>query len=80
MTLFQSNAVAALFGAALLLTLLGRFLKKGHTLSFLGGLCFAGCVVSVYLAQGTTQEVLILAMLLLAVSRLPWQNRGEEEK
>lgn len=80
MTLFQSTAVAALFGAALLLTLLGGCLKKGHTLSFFGGLCFAACVVSVYLAQGTTQEVLVLALLLLTAAHLSRRDRGEEER
>ena len=80
MTLFQSTAVAALFGAALLLTLLGGYLKKGHTLSFFGGLFFAGCGVGVYLAQGTTQEVLVLALLLLSATRLSRRNRGEAEK
>lgn len=80
MTLFQSPVVAVLFAAALLLTLLGACLKKGHTLSFFGGLCFAGCIVCVYLAEGTTQEVLVLAMLLLGAAQLPLRNRGEEKK
>lgn len=65
MTLFQSPAAALLFCAALALTLLGMGLKKGHTLSFFGGLCFAGSVVWLYLDGGTTQEVLILAMVAL---------------
>lgn len=63
MTLFQSPIAAALFLAALVLTLLG--LKKGQTLSFYGGLCFAGCIVWVYLDGGTTQEVFILSMVML---------------
>ena len=74
MTLFQSPAAALLFLAALVLTLLGTGLKKGHTLPFLGGLCFAGCVVAMYLDGGTTQEVLILAMVLL-LSAL-WRKGG----
>lgn len=65
MTLFQSPATLLLFLAALVLTLLGMGLKKGHTLSFFGGLCFAGCVVWAYLDGGTTQEVLILALMML---------------
>lgn len=65
MTLFQSPVAALLFLAALALTLLGMCLKKGHTLSFFGGLCFAGCVVWLYLDGGTTQEVLILALVML---------------
>ena len=68
MTLFQSPVAAVLFWAALVLTLLGAGLKKGHTLSFFGGLCFAGCVVWVYLDGGTTQEVLILALVMLVPS------------
>lgn len=64
MTLFQSP-VGLLFLAALALTLLGAGLKKGHTLSFFGGLCFAGSVVWVYLDGGTTQEVLVLALGML---------------
>lgn len=63
MTLFQSPMAALLFLAALALTLLG--LKKGHTLSFFGGICFSGCVVWLYLDGGTTQEVLVLALILL---------------
>ena len=63
MTLFQSPIAAGLFLAALVLTLLG--LKKGHTLSFLGGICFAGCIVWTYLDGGTTQEVLILTLVML---------------
>ena len=63
MTLFQSPFALMLFLTALALTLPG--LKKGHTLSFLGGICFSGCVVCLYLDGGTTQEVLILAMVLL---------------
>ena len=66
MTLFQSPVAAALFLAAVVLTLLG--LKKGHTLSFFGGLFFAGCIVWVYLDGGTTQEVLILALVMLIAS------------
>ena len=65
MTLFQSPAALLLFLAALVLTLLGVGLKKGHTLSFFGGLCFAGCVVWCYLDGGTTQEVLVLALVML---------------
>lgn len=65
MTLFQSPAAALLFCAALALTLLGMGLKQGHTLSFFGGLCFAGSVVWLYLDGGTTQEALILAMVVL---------------
>lgn len=65
MTLFQSPAAALLFLTAMALTLLGMGLKKGHTLSFLGGLCFAGTVVWIYLDGGTTQEVLILALVML---------------
>ena len=68
MTLFQSPMAVLFFAAALILTLLGVGLKKGHSLSFLGGLCFAGCAVWVYLDGGTTQEVLILALLLLLPS------------
>ena len=63
MTLFQSPVAAVLFLAALVLPLLG--LKKGHTLSFFGGLCFVGSVVWVYLDGGTTQEVLILTLVML---------------
>ena len=63
MTLFQSPAALLLFLGALALTLLG--LKKGHTLSFFGGLCFAGCIVWMYLDGGNTQEVLILALVML---------------
>lgn len=74
MTLFQSPMAALFFAAALILTLLGVGLKKGHTLSFLGGLCFAGCAVWVYLDGGTTQEVLILALVLLLPSLL---GRGD---
>ena len=76
MTLFQSPMAALFFTAALILTLLGVGLKKGHTLSFLGGLCFAGCAVWVYLDGGTTQEVLILALVLLMPSL--WR-RGDGE-
>ena len=65
MTLFQSPVAALLFLTALALTLVGLGLKKGHTLSFLGGFCFAGCAVWVYLDGGTTQEVLILALVML---------------
>ena len=68
MTLFQSPMAALFFAAALILTLLGVVLKKGHTLSFFGGLCFAGCAVWVYLDGGTTQEVLILSLILLLPS------------
>ena len=57
MTLFQSPVAAVLFLVALVLTLLGAGLKKGHTLSLFGGICFAGSVVWVYLDGGTTQEV-----------------------
>ena len=63
MTLFQSPIALVLFLAALALTLLG--LKKGHTLSFLGGICFSVCVVWLYLDGGTTQEVLILSLVML---------------
>lgn len=73
MTLFQSPIALTLFLAALALTLPG--LKKGHTLSFLGGICFSGCVVCLYLDGGTTQEVLILALGILAPA--VWR-RGEE--
>lgn len=66
MTLFQSPITMLLFAAALVLTLLGKDLKQGHTLSFFGGICVAGCVVWTYLDGGTTQEVLILALLILA--------------
>ena len=65
MTLFQSPAAALLFLVALVLTFLGTGLKKGHTLSFFGGLSFVACAVWVYLDGGTTQEVLILALVLL---------------
>lgn len=80
MTLFQSPVAAVLFIGALLLTLLGACLKKGHILSFFGGLCYAGCVVCIYLADGTTQEILVLAMLPLCVSQLPLRKRGEGRK
>lgn len=63
MTLFQSPIAAVFFIAALILTVVGQ--KKGHTLSFFGGICFSGCVVWTYLDGGTTQEVLILAMVML---------------
>ena len=73
MTLFQSP-VGLLLLAALGLTLLGAGLKKGHILSFLGGMCYAAGVVWLYLDGGTTQEVLLVTMVLLAASR--WR-RGE---
>ena len=74
MTLFQSPAGLLLYLAALVLTLWGAGLKQGHSLSFFGGLCFAGSVVWIYLDGGTTQEILILALILLAVSR--WREEA----
>ena len=74
MTLFQSPVAALLFVAALTLTLWGMGLKKGHTLSFLGGMCFAGCVVWLYLDGGTTQEVLILTLVMLLPTL--WRKGG----
>jgi hypothetical protein len=74
MTLFQSPMSMLLFLAALALTLLGKVLKKGHTLSFFGGICFALCAVSVYVDGGTTQEVLILALIMLLTT---FHRRGD---
>lgn len=68
MTLFQSPVALMLFLPSLLLTLLGACLKKGHTLSFFGGIMFALTAVVILVCDGTLQEVAILGMVLLALS------------
>lgn len=76
MTIVQSPLTALPLLAAVLLGICGASLKRGHTLSFLGGLCWAAGTVSALVEGVPLDEVLIVTLALLLVSTGFW--RGAE--
>ena len=76
MTIFQSPLTALPLLAALLLSVCGASLKRGHILSFLGGLCWAAGTVSALVEGAALAEVLIVTLALLLATTGFWRGAG----
>lgn len=76
MKLFHSPTALLLFAVAAVLIWCGVGWKKGHILSFFGGLCFALGSVAALVDGVTMQEILLVAMALFFVSQR--QRRHEK--
>ena len=74
MTIVQSPLTALPLLAAVLLGVCGASLKRGHALSFLGGLCWAAGTVSALVEGAPLDEVLIVTLALLLVSTGFWRG------
>ena len=67
---------AALFLAAVLAAALGRVLKKGAALSYIGGLCWAAGTVAALVDGAGLREILVVTLLLLLISGIS-PRRGD---
>ena len=74
MTIVQSPLTALPLLAAVLLGVCGASWKRGHALSFLGGLCWAAGTVSALVEGAPLDEVLIITLALLLVSTGFWRR------
>lgn len=74
MTIVQSPLTVLPLLAAVLLTVCGASLKRGHALSFFGGLCWAAGTVSALVEGAALDEVLIVTLVLLLVSTGFWRG------
>ena len=76
MTIFQSPLTALPLLAAAVLSVCGASLKRGHILSFLGGLCWAAGTVSALVEGAALDEVLIVTLALLLATTGFWRGAG----
>lgn len=67
---------AALFLAALLAAALGRALKKGLALSYIGGLCWAVGAVAALVDGAPLRELLAVTLLMLLIAGAPTRKGG----
>ena len=74
MAIVQSPLAVLPLLAAAVLGICGASLKRGRTLSFLGGLCWAGGTVSALVEGAALDEVLIATLALLLVSTGFWRG------
>lgn len=74
MTIVQSPLTALPLLAAVLLSVCGASLERGHTLSFLGGLCWAAGTVSALVEGASLDETLVVTLALLLVSTGFWRR------
>ena len=65
MRILQTPAALLIYLAALLLTLLGIFLKNKAFLSYIGGICQASFVIAAWFLGVPISEILVLTLVLL---------------
>ena len=76
MILFHSPLAMALLIAAILMVLIGAFVKKGYVLSFFGAVSCAGAALTGLLSGGSWQEALLYVLLTLAASSASLLHEG----
>lgn len=79
MILFRLPMTMCLLGAALVLLAWGALSKKGHVLSFLGGMCAVLSILMGLIGGAALQEVLIYILAALVCVCAAERVRGNRE-